>query len=130
MKGSPKYGLHTFNVLCKFTDRTDILKCDGWSFTYLPYMNTCPVCMLIIVRPFRLKCNHTICIKCATQASLQKRNRCPLCTPKTSEQKVLDNQWNRVQTSQRSCGLRECFPRACTNLDLTCENRQSRWNTL
>ena len=82
---SPKYGCHTFEILNKFTNDERILQCVEWSSSYLPYMTTCPVCDDFIVRPFRLKCNHTICIKCARQASLRNRNRCPLCIPKNSE---------------------------------------------
>jgi len=67
---SPKYGINNVEY-----DMCDV----EWSSNYLPYMDECPACFEKIQKPFKIKCEHTICTKCATICSIQNINKCPLC---------------------------------------------------
>lgn len=81
---SPKYGAHSSEI---------INETNAWSKNYVPYSNECPICLDVIQKPLKLRCEHYICVKCATKCSLEGINECPICRceQEMDETKIIAN---------------------------------------
>lgn len=76
MKPAPKYGEDVTSVNDEFHL---MIKHTEWNNGYLPYADTCPICLETVTKQFTIECNHIICVKCATLCSFEGMSRCPLC---------------------------------------------------
>ncbi|OLL24683.1 putative RING finger protein, partial [Neolecta irregularis DAH-3] len=40
---------------------------------------TCPICASIVMKPIRLGCGHTFCVRCLVKLQRAQKDKCPLC---------------------------------------------------
>ena len=96
MKTYPRFKIYqlynTQNEKCKLCSK-EINIHDMETENIIDDILICFECLDAIQKPLKLKCNHVICVKCASKCSLEGINECPLCRyeQELDENKIMEN---------------------------------------
>ena len=66
------------------------------------YDEMCPICLWIMVEPFKLKCGHFFCIQCIKKCKAQGFRKCPMCRQYTFGIPMFKNRRSGIDKKRRA----------------------------